>query len=988
MEKDFFKVLKKPVALILVFTLIAGVVFLNDVSISALTKERDETGLKVGQTTVLYDSTIGLPTSEANDIAQTSDGFIWIGSYSGLIRYDGNSFYRYDSSYGISSVISLYVDSKERLWIGTNDSGAVVMEGGEFTFYERDEIMTSSSIRAISEDESGNIFIATTQGMVYIDNDGQMHSFEDERLEDKYIYELNRDANGNIYGATMEGDFFKIKNLKVEKYMSDEQLGDYVVSCVNVDTENEGYIYLGTEENVIIHGNLDNDMKDFEIIETPEQTYINYIGMVDGEIWICADDGIAHIDTAGEYQKLSKVDMDNSVDSMLVDYEGNLWFVSSRQGVMKITTSIFADVTRYAGISDIVVNTTYMVGEDLYIGTDTGLIVLGSDGLEKENEMTKMLDGCRIRCIQSDGIGNLWFCTYSDYGLVCLSPEGEVTTYTKDDGFESDRIRTIMEADDGSIVVSCSGGVHIIRDGVLAEGYSTDDGISNTEILSMTECDGKIYLGSDGDGIYVLENGKIIDRIGIEDGLLSEVILREKYDTVNECIWIITSNSIAFLKDGEITTVNNFPYANNFDLYRDTFNNIWVESSDGIYVVSAEEMLCNEEIEYIHYDTNSGLPHVTTANSRSFLSEDGNLYLAGTSGVTMVNINEKYSEAADIRLAVPYVEADDEIIYIEDNTVRISSGVKRLNIYGYALSYSLGNPEISYYLEGFDKSSVIVKKSDLEAASYTNLTGGTYNYHICVLDTLSGEVVNETVVKIVKEKAFYEMWTVRFLAFVILAAIVGWIMYLYFRRKARILERRNKERQTLINEMTHAFAKTIDMKDKYTNGHSERVAQYTKMIAEKMDFSESEVQSIYNIALLHDIGKISIPGSILNKPEALNDDEYVIMKSHAAKGYEALKDVTIQPDLAIGAGYHHERVDGKGYPNGLKGEEIPLIARIIAVADTFDAMYSTRPYRKKMELSEVIDRIRSAAGSQLDENIVKIFIELYEEGKLENINVD
>ena len=118
----------------------------------------DVTGQKEGFSAVLYDNTKGLPTSEANAIAETSEGFIWIGSYGGLIRYDGNSFERIDSTTGIASVVSLYVDSRDRLWIGTNDSGAFVMDKGEYTQFNKEDGLSSLSVRAFSEDKDGNIF--------------------------------------------------------------------------------------------------------------------------------------------------------------------------------------------------------------------------------------------------------------------------------------------------------------------------------------------------------------------------------------------------------------------------------------------------------------------------------------------------------------------------------------------------------------------------------------------------------------------------------------------------------------------------------------------------------------------------------------------------------------------------------------------------------------------------------------------------------------
>ena len=198
----------------------------------------------------------------------------------------------------------------------------------------------------------------------------------------------------------------------------------------------------------------------------------------------------------------------------------------------------------------------------------------------------------------------------------------------------------------------------------------------------------------------------------------------------------------------------------------------------------------------------------------------------------------------------------------------------------------------------------------------------------------------------------------------------------------RSMQRKQNEDMQFIREITESFAKVIDMKDKYTKGHSARVAKYTAMLARELGYDEETAEKYFRIALLHDIGKIAIPSPVLNKPGKLTDEEYEIIKSHTVKGYEALKNISIMPELAVGAGSHHERPDGKGYPNGLKGDEIPRVAQIIAVADTFDAMYSDRPYRKRMDFEKAVSIINEVKGSQLTEDVVDAFMRLAEKGEL------
>ena len=177
-----------------------------------------------------------------------------------------------------------------------------------------------------------------------------------------------------------------------------------------------------------------------------------------------------------------------------------------------------------------------------------------------------------------------------------------------------------------------------------------------------------------------------------------------------------------------------------------------------------------------------------------------------------------------------------------------------------------------------------------------------------------------------------------------------------------------------------AIARTIDMKDRYTKGHSVRVADYTSMLAEELGYDEDTVEKYHNIALLHDIGKIGIKPEVLNKAGKLTDEEFTLIKSHSIQGYNVLKDISIMPELADGARSHHERPDGHGYPDGLEGEKIPRAAQIIAVADTFDAMYSDRPYRKRMNFDKAVSIIKEVSGTQLTADVVDAFLRIVERG--------
>lgn len=185
----------------------------------------------------------------------------------------------------------------------------------------------------------------------------------------------------------------------------------------------------------------------------------------------------------------------------------------------------------------------------------------------------------------------------------------------------------------------------------------------------------------------------------------------------------------------------------------------------------------------------------------------------------------------------------------------------------------------------------------------------------------------------------------------------------------------------MTTETAEALASAIDAKDKYTHGHSTRVAEYSRSIARKAGKPESECRSIYLSALLHDVGKIGIPNSIINKEGKLTDEEYEIIKTHPVIGTQILANITQTPHISDGAHYHHERYDGKGYPEGLSGKDIPDIGRIIAVADAYDAMTSNRSYRETLSQEVARAEIEKGIGTQFDPEYGKIMLELIDADK-------
>ena len=779
----------------------------------------DPVGHSETVSSVVYNNTNGLPTSEANAVAQTSEGFIWIGSYSGLIRYDGQTFERMDSTTGVASVVCLLVDSSDRLWIGTNDSGLAVMERGQFRRWGVEDGLGSAKICTLEEDFDGSVYVGTTAGIARISPGMGLEVLDDPRIRDAYLDRIIRGSDGQLYCITNEDDIFTLRNGELTDYTAHTETTIEGITCILPDPDAPGKLYIGTSTSEFYYGDPEHDPDGIRQVDTSPLFNVIDIQQVGDRIWICANNGIGVLDDDG-FHSLADLPLNNSVTHVMEDYEGNLWFTSSRQGVMKLVTNRFQDVFERAGLPAQVVNSTCMYDGRLFIATDTGLIVL--DGSEPaasvplssartasgkdlgETDLLEMLDGCRIRSVLRDSRDNLWISTWRACGLLRYDGKN-LTAFTEGEGLLSAHIRAVCEAEDGSILVACTGGVNVIEGDCVTASWTKEDGIANQESLSVAAApNGDIIVGSNGGGIYVINDGGV-RCVGTRDGLSSGIVMRVKRDPVRDLYWIVTSNSIAYMTgDYKVTTIREFPYSNNFDLYENNKGDMWVLSSNGIYVLPSADLIANGEVKPVHYGIANGLPCITTSNSYSELTEDGDLYIAGNTGVAKVNIESSLEDISEFRQAVPFVDADGERFYPdEEGGFEIPAGTAKLTVHAYVYNYSLTDPQISYRLAGFDEESVTVPRSELGPVTYTNLPGGSYRFEMELKDAL-GRGSQSLSVSIVKPKTMSEnIWF-----FIAIGLGIGLFLFTMvradFRRQMKEMEKKHREeaeRDRIVNEL-------------------------------------------------------------------------------------------------------------------------------------------------------------------------------------------
>ncbi len=732
-----------------------------------------------GYSSQIYDASSGLPTSDANYILCSSDGYVWIGSYSGIIRYDGSNFVRMDTSGGLTSGRSLFEDSKGRIWVATNDNGVVLMNGNESIHYTYKNGLTSSSIRCFAEDTNGNIIIGTTAGLAYVDPELNLMTIDEDELNGETILRLCSDAMGTVYGLTKNGLVFALNDLKVTDIYSGDDLGMDKITSIYTNSTEFVKLYYGTAEGMVYYGEFGEKASAMKAMDASPLSSVQWISRECGKLWVTSQNLTGYFNESGKFVVLDDVPMNNAIEMMTSDYQGNLWYASSTLGVMKVVTNNFVNITRNAGIPGEVVNATCLFKGNLYIGSGNGLYIIDKNNRVVENDLTEFIGNGRIRCITPDDEGNLWIAVYNhDLGIVVMKRNGEIVNITTEDGLPSNEIRCVVQASDGSMLVGSNGGLAFIRNFRVERVVDDSDGIKNTVFLTVAEGNfGLIYVGTDGDGIYEIANDHIV-KLGREDGLTSDVVMRIIHDEKRDIYWIVTSNSIEYIKDGRIHEVSSFPYNNNFDIYFDDNDDAWILSSYGVYCVKIDDMIADDITEYDLYTNANGLTSTPTSNAYSALDSDGNLYISGRDGVSCVNINNFYRDQVSVKVAVASVYCDDEQILPDDNgkyTIPASDG--RITITTSVMDYSMTNPLVHVYLDGTGDDGITVPRNQLSALEYTRLKYGNYKLHIQILDSRTGQVRMDETFDIVKKPRILELLIVRLLLVALVALLSGFIVW-------------------------------------------------------------------------------------------------------------------------------------------------------------------------------------------------------------------
>lgn len=940
-----------------------------------------------GYVRTVFNKANGLPTDEANAVLQTSDGYLWVGSFGGLLRYNGTTFRNFSDEGAIStpSVCALFEDSAGRLWIGSSDAGVFLYENDVFTPIPCTDKYGFLSIRDFAEDSSGRIYVASTSGVCEV-RDGQLVPLDDLWVSGETIYSLGVDPYDRLWCAmnakkcAVLQDGHCVAMLEGDDFFA----GGERIACLTSDSAHD--LYLGTNGTALAKVSctgtaLDGSDFDVRLFRTDDVEYHNRICVTgDGSILVSGEQGFAYMTADGEMVDPHTSARTNAVNWATIDSEGDVWLASSNEGLIRYAPGYFTTPNYETGLTGQDINAITEADGLFYAATDAGLLAFDSGWQPVHNAVTDLLADAPVKHLLVDSRGRLWCSTYSDLGIVRYDPTtGDTAVFNSENGVKSSHIRLAYELADGTVAVGTQDGLALIDGDTITAFYDKSRGVETQSILCIAQApDGTLLVGSAGSGIYAIRPDGALTRYSYEQGLMDGVVLRIVPAESGDGWFVSAGSHLYYWLDDTFRRFDELDIGAGsiFDLFERS-GRLWLLQDSGLYAVNETELFSGEAPHAAHYGTSDGLTGSLSMNNWNYFAPDGRLYLSTRSGISVFDF--RVMEPSVPRLVIDSVHTDDGISE-HPEIIRLPRDNRRVTIYFSALTLS-GTADlcIAYQLEGFGRNETVLYNTS-GSVSYTNLDGGTYTFRLRVFDPDVPQEQQTLKITVVKEKSLTEMPLAWIIGLVLLVAAAFGISQLIIHAKMKRLRQQRQVYRSIVRQALRTFANTIDAKDPCTNGHSVRVALYSREIARRMGFSEEDQERVYYIALLHDIGKIGIPDSILNKAGALTPEERAVIQTHTEKGGEILRDFTALRGIADGARYHHERYDGKGYCAGLAGEDIPLVGRIIGVADSYDAMSSDRCYRKALPREQVLEELKNGSGTQFDPKIAAIMVDMIYEG--------
>ena len=759
-----------------------------------------------------------LSGTTANDIYQTDDGYINIGTYEGLVRFDGIEFTAInrslDRDYEFVSVRTILQDSKGNLWLGSNDEGLQKISDSGNKLYTIREGLPNNSIRTLAEDLNGNIWVGTAGGVVYITPEGRLISpqFAPGTTANGVIAShIYCDSVGRIWlTISNENGLFLFVNGVFRSLIEFEQFGRYFATAIFQDKNGIYWIGLGDRGLYRMENGIAKRVTTNTILDTIPTCSI--LQDKEGNIWFGTEKGLAVYSDGTFVEYKGSPELANSnINKIIQDREDNIWFATDRSGIGKITNGKFK-------LSRIGV-TVNCIDEDqdgrIWAGTDNGIFCYKNDSLE-ENMLTRYTKDVRIRHVEVTSDNKVLVCCYKSPGLLIYDGKS-IKTWSTDEGLVGDKVRVAIETEPQEYYIGTTTGLSIIhKDGSILN-YKQAENLETEYVMALyKDTHGIIWIGTDGGGIYLMKDEKIYSHLTSAYGIAGNVIFKISQDENNN-YWICTGSGVTYIEDFDpakgmrfksttLNSENGLGTNSVFQILFDMNHDAWITNNHGIATISQNDMQAflsgnQYTVNAKYFSKNDGLDSDgPSSTARSIIDSKGRLWF------TMVDCIAIYDPLRVQKTSVtPLVHIQSITVDTVENKntgdmIYLKPGTKRIDIKFTGISFDA--PErimFSHKLSGFDAD--YTNPDMTRVVSYTNLTPGKHSFSVYAINGNNIKSNNAEMMFFYQRPYIYQ----RAGFWIILVILVAGSAALYFYSKEQRIKKENLRLEALVKVRTAAL---------------------------------------------------------------------------------------------------------------------------------------------------------------------------------------
>ncbi len=758
--------------------------------------------------------------TSVTDIIQTSDGYITIGTYEGLARFDGSNFSTHkkskDNDLNFISVRTILQDSSGNLWIGSNDEGLQLITPTYTKVFTTENGLPNNSIRCLVEDKKGNIWVGTAAGVVYLTKSAHMITpqFEAGTVSKGVIAtSLYCDTSGRIWLTTAnERGLFVYQNDIFCTVRQLEKFGVYFASAICQEKSGAFWVALGSDGIIRVENGQVQKIETNTKLDTIATNHI--FCTQNGDLWFGTEKGIIVLHNGKFFEYTGSTLAVSKINKIMCDRENNMWFATDRNGIGKLTKGRFRMIK--LGVS------TNAITEDRYgniwIGTDNGVRCYKDDA-PVSNQLTEFTKGLRIRDVNATKSGSILVSCYTEPAQL-LYDGNTIRHWSMKEGLAGNKVRVAIEAKNGDIYVGTTTGLSIIHKDGSIRNFKLINGLDNEYIMALYEdTNGIIWIGTDGGGVYTMKDEVILSHLTSEDGLAGNVIFKINQN-LDGAYWICSGSGITRClpftnKPGypdsfvNITSDSGLETDSMFQILIDGTNYMWMISNHGISSTPFDDVLDYvagkmEKVNVNFYNKNDGLDSDgPTSTAKSLVDRYGRIWITMVDGFAIYD-PQKISENPIMPLVqIEKVTVDNKVLV--DNTlypteakeIVLKAGTKRVDITYSGISFDA--PErikFTHRLTNFEEEFSL-PTSD-RAMSYTNLSPGN---HMFIVNSINGDGLysEQAEVLLFIQKPYIYQLPAFWIILVIL--VIGSISLFFYTRQLKIVKE-NIRLEAMVQERT------------------------------------------------------------------------------------------------------------------------------------------------------------------------------------------